>query len=367
MASNFLKYYCTFTDIFTFLVLPGQAGITNNSELEFDSNNFVNTDFSTLNGKLILVSVDPKNFLVQSVEIKGIFNRVLTTKQLEEVNKHNERINKLLNNINFVSKTNIDIPEDIFISKLNWELILASIHMNEIPLLIGPKGSGKTTIAKTIAKELSFDLFHKLDCSKLFRPKDSLIGKVHAKDGSTFLLESKFLKHYKEKEKNVLIFLDELSRTPQGASNYMLTITDEDSYLYVEELAEDIIKSSNVKFIAAANFGFEYVDTRTLDGAWMDRFVKIHMDLPNEDEEVELIKKKVNAKENEIRFLVQQANLCREEMEQIGTWVSTRQLIKLSKFLTMGFTKNEVIENLFLNIFSTDQKEIVNKILLSQI
>jgi nitric oxide reductase NorQ protein len=231
--------------------------------------------------------------------------------------------------------------------------------------LIGPKGSGKTSTAYDLAKATKRNFFP-INCGAIFKPKQTLVGTVQAKDGSTFLIDSEFMKHYTSTEPT-LIFLDEISRIPQRAANYFMTILDRlQSYLYVEEKGERVYKGKDVCFIAAANFGYEYTDTRNVDGALMDRFIKFMIDYLPEEEEIKLLGERApKAQPGDIKSLVKNANICRTT-ENLRVGVSTRQLIDMSHYLEAGFSFREIIDEIFINLFfngTMDERELVKKML----
>jgi MoxR-like ATPase len=165
-------------------------------------------------------------------------------------------------------------------------------------------------------------------------------------------MHSKFRRAF-ESDKPTLIFLDELSRIPSSASNSLMTILDrEQSYIYVEDEARDAVKGNQVLFNAAANFGFEYTDTRNQDGAFLDRFIKIVLRYLEPDEEEEMVHKfSPKAKRSDIKLLVQAANICRNQEQVLRVGVSSRQLIDMADYLGLGYSLKEVIDNIFVNLF----------------
>lgn len=260
-----------------------------------------------------------------------------------------------------------ELPEDLFIGQENWDFINATLDLKRYPLLIGPKGCGKTQTAQKLAEARGME-FYPINCGAIFKPKQTLVGQMQAKDGTTFLQNSEFLKHFTS-DKPTLIFLDEISRIPPAAANYFMTILDRiQSYIYVEETAERVYKGKNVVFVAAANFGYEYTDTRNLDGALMDRFIKFLVDYLELDEEVKLIQQRVpKANATDIKKLVKQAGTFRETVnaEKFRVAVSTRQLIDMAEYLPLGFSIHAIFDNIFKNLFingSTDDREDVTKI-----
>lgn len=300
---------------------------------------------------------------------------IVSQKEKEEIIEHNKEVLNNRNNPGDITSnvSFVPIPTDIIIiNEKTWALLTNAVELKKYPLLIGPKGVGKTMTCKAIAKALNMD-FYKINCGTLFKPSKALIGTIQARDGSTYLIQSEFLRYYSS-NKPTLIFLDELNRIPTMAANYMMNILEqEDSYVYSEEEGKKYEKGNNVTFIAACNFGIEYVDTRSLDGAFADRFLKMTIDYLPENEEVELICSRIkNIRKKDVKNLVKKANIIRKQVEEevFQTGVSTRQLIDMCSFLSKGFSVYDITKYIFRNIFLTansrEEIEIFDKIINSE-
>jgi MoxR-like ATPase len=286
-----------------------------------------------------------------------------STETILETIKHNRKIMSSAQNEKVTSK--FQRPEDLYITDMNWNLINSTIDLGKYPLLIGPKGCGKTQTAQSIASARGMK-YYGINCGAIFKPKATLVGQMQANEGTTYLLESEFLKHFTDdSEQGVLIFLDEISRIPQAAANYFMTILDRiQSYIYVEEQGRQVKRGKNVIFMAAANFGYEYSDTRNLDGALIDRFIKFMIGYLPKHEEIKLIKQRVpKASETDIERLVKYATTCRES-DTLRVAVSTRQLLDMADYLPLGYGIKTIFDYIFINLFvngSSDDRETVEK------
>lgn len=292
-------------------------------------------------------------------------NYFVTEAEIEKVKAENKFIDPQKEVI--ARGTFAPLPDNLFMPTLLWEMLLTTIEIGKYPLILGPKGSGKTLAARELAKAMGYN-FYPINAGAIFKPKQSLIGTVMAKEGTTYLIESEFLKAFTSNEPTV-IFVDELSRIPTGAANYLLTATDRlQNYLYVEDKGVRVFKGKDVIFIGAANFGFEYTDTRTLDGAFSDRFIKFSMQYLSPSEELKLVMqttKGVEGLEEDVKELIKRVNLCRKSYETLGgVSVSTRQVLDMSEYLAKGFTLYEIIEQIFKNLFANgteDYSETIDK------
>ncbi len=245
------------------------------------------------------------------------------------------------------------VPKDLFISDKVWDLAAASLKLDKYTILLGPKGCGKTETAKQLAiacnhKYVSFNM------GAAFKPKQMFAGMLQAENGNTIFVNSEFLTAFQATEPT-LIFLDEITRTPQVATNYLMTILDRNqSYIYIEELGKRVYKGEGVRFISAGNVGSQYTDTRTLDGAFWDRFIKLPIDyLPKAEEEKLVCARAPKANKTHVKILIDRANKCRaaEKAGSITSGISTRQLIDMANYLEIGFSIEDVFENIFLNNF----------------
>lgn len=258
------------------------------------------------------------------------------------------------------------IPDDLYISDKVWNLICASVKLDKYILLLGPKGCGKTQTAQELAKAIGHK-FCSFNMGAAFKPKQMFAGMLQAEDGNTVFIESEFLKAFQSDEP-MLIFLDELTRTPQVATNYLMTILDRNqSYIYVEELGKRFYRGKGVRFICAGNVGSQYTDTRTIDGAFWDRFIKLPVDyLPKAEEEKLIMKRAPKANPKNVKVLIDRAHKCREAEKagSITSGISTRQLIDMAHYLEMSFTVEEVFENIFLNNFINGNNNEIDQVKL---
>lgn len=245
------------------------------------------------------------------------------------------------------------VPADLFIDKKVWNTLAVSLNIDKYVILLGPKGCGKTQTAQALAKAYQME-YVSFNMGAAFKPKQMFCGMLQAEDGSTKFIESEFLKAF-QNTTPTLIFLDEITRTPQTASNYLMTILDRNqSYIYIEELGKRVYKGSGVKFIAAGNIGSQYTDTRTMDGALWDRFTKVPVDyLPFSQEMDLIIQRAPKAAKKSVEVLIKRAQKCRDAEKEgsLQTGISTRQLIDMAHYLENGLSLEDVYEVVFLNNF----------------
>lgn len=157
------------------------------------------------------------------------------------------------------------------------DLIIAA---NDVPLIIGESGIGKTSLVKQIAKN-NGDYLVTIDANLL---KEGEIGGLPiVEDGSTVyathvkLLEiEKVIKE--DKNKNVILFIDELNRCDHAVAQELMN-------LILNREINGYVLDNKVKVIAAMNpsnknedFSDSRYDVVEMDPAQEDRFVWIRLD-----------------------------------------------------------------------------------------
>jgi nitric oxide reductase NorQ protein len=338
--------------------------------------NYYKVDVKEVNGKEKKYEVVGLPVLVERPTKEDIENtKEIIEKQIKQYQKEKETLEKEKKKEFAISKGLPEIPGGLVIDQEVWNLIISSVLLDQYSLLLGPKGCGKTHTAKAVAESLNYK-FLSFNMGGVLKPKQTFVGVLHARETSTGvvetqLIESEFLKAFSSQD-NIIIFLDEITRIPQQASNYLMTILDrEQSYIYVEELGKRIYRGPNIRFICAGNIGTQYTDTRTLDGAFWDRFNKLTVDYMLPEEELELVLKRIpSAPQKEVKKLINIANKTREAEKTgaLSSAISTRQILDMAKLLAFGNSLQSIIDKTLLNNFingNVDEREQVKIIIQS--
>lgn len=261
------------------------------------------------------------------------------------------------------------IPKGVFISKDKWTILNASLKVNRIPLILGAKGIGKSTVAKAIAQANKADYYY-FDMGQAHRPKKFFVGGlIIDSEGKTTHVTSEFYTAFKGNPDNpTIIFMDEITRIPPQASNYLMTILDSQAYIYNEDTGERIHKGKNVHFISAGNNGWEYTGTEMLDSAFADRFTKVTLSFLNSDDEVKLILSQYDVPKGVADNLARVGNQLRAAYHS-GTLtvpISHRQILDAAAYITLGMDFEYVVNNVILtNFIMTDEVEAARTILQS--
>ena len=205
------------------------------------------------------------------------------------------------------------------------------------------------------------------DMGQAFKPKKMFVGGlIIGDDGKTKAVHSEFFKAFVS-TKPTLIFLDELTRTPMVAANFLMTILDRQSYNYDEDSGKRYNKGENVLFVAAGNVGFAYVSTQRLDTAFEDRFIKVRLNYLTTAEEAALIRARFPKVPRDVATqLAKVAEVLRlaEQKETLSVSLSTRQVLDAAAYIPLGYRLDEVIERVILTNYVITGEETVARSLI---
>lgn len=251
-----------------------------------------------------------------------------------------------------------------------WEFLCHTLYLKKYPFLLGPKGCGKSSVAKELADAMEME-YYAFDMGQAFKPKKMFLGGlIMGDEGKTMAVRSEFFKAFTS-EKPTLIFLDELTRIPMVAANFLMTILDrQQSYLYDEDSGIRYVKGENVLFVAAGNTGFAYVSTQRLDSAFEDRFIKVQLNYLTSEEEADLIRQRYpSVEKGAAQQLANIARLLRqaEQKEALSVSLSTRQVLDAAAYLQLGYTLREVVEGVILTNYVIAGEQLVARSLVQMI
>ena len=252
--------------------------------------------------------------------------------------------------------------DNLCIPVQTWEFLCHTLYLKRYPFLLGPKGCGKSSIAKELADAMGMEYFA-FDMGQAFKPKKMFVGGLIIGDGGkTKAVRSEFFKAFVS-TKPTLIFLDELTRTPMVAANFLMTILDrQQSYIYDEDSGKRYNKGENVRFVAAGNVGFAYVSTQRLDTAF-----KVRLNYLTAEEEAALIRARFpKVSRDAATQLAKVAEVLRlaEQKETLSVSLSTRQVLDAAAYIPLGYRLDEVIERVILTNYVITGEEMVARSLI---
>lgn len=251
-------------------------------------------------------------------------------------------------------------PATLFMGEVQWRYLVRSAIRGNNVLIMGPAGQGKTLAVQSLVSALkrqSTYAYFNLGATQ--DPRATLIGNTgFSKDSGTFFQESPFVRAITTPDS--IILLDELSRAHPDAANILLTVLDKNQrYLRLDEKDGSTVKvAPGVCFIATANVGTEYTNTRAMDRALLDRFTaKIIVDYLTVGEEMELIKLLHPDANMEVMTAVTNiASTTRQYHKEgkLSKCVSTRTVVEMADLSRDGFTLSDLCEIVIYSDYSDD-------------
>ena len=234
-------------------------------------------------------------------------------------------------------------------------------------LIIGPKGTGKTSLVREYAIQKSKEL-ESINFS--LRTREShLVGTKSLVDGNIGFDEGILVKSMKEGN---ILYLDEINAAEADVLLRLDEALDDRRQVILKESDGQIIKAKDSWFVIATINPLTHVGTKELPPQILSRFpVRIRLDYPPEDVEYQIIKKHVkNPNESEVLRGIKLANILRQaaSVEELYYSPSLRETIAFAKLLEDEMSVKQAAEIVFGNVYAqwgTVEFQKVNDIITS--
>jgi len=218
-------------------------------------------------------------------------------------------------------------------------------------LIIGPKGTGKTSLVREYARQKSKEL-ESINFS--LRTREShLVGTKNLVDGNIGFDEGILVKSMKEGN---ILYLDEINAAEADVLLRLDEALDDRRQIVLKESDGRIIKAKNSWFVIATINPLTHVGTKELPPQLLSRFpVRIRLDYPPEDIEYQIIKKHVKKpNESDIRQGIKLANTLRQAsaVEELYYSPSIRETIAFAKLLESEVSASESAKIVFGNVYA---------------
>ena len=211
-----------------------------------------------------------------------------------------------------------------WIEPTKLKCILSLMHEGSDIILIGPAGTGKTTIAYRIAEALGWQEPFKVDTYTIKRTTD-LFGTDAADKGTTKFVRSGLLDYIQRAiialkrglDTQYIVILDEINRVHEKSNNAMHGMFDDTRQVsFVTTSGPLIVKlPPNLHFIGTMNQGADYLGTFGTDTATKDRFAAIKIDRMPEDYEVRMLAAETGIMEKQALTIVRTVAALRRASE----------------------------------------------------
>ena len=218
-------------------------------------------------------------------------------------------------------------------------------------LIIGPKGTGKTTLVREYAKRKSIKL-ESINFS--LRTREShLVGTKNLTDGSIGFDEGILVKSMKE---GGMLYLDEINAAEADVLLRLDEVLDDRRQIVLKESGGETIQAEKSWFVISTINPLTHVGTKELPPQLLSRFpIRLRLDYPPEDIEFEIVKKHVtNADEESTKQGIKLANTLRQAaaVEELYYSPSLRETIAYTKLIQIQTLPKEAAQIVFGNVYA---------------
>ena len=242
------------------------------------------------------------------------------------------------------------------INYIDWngslETLNKAYHTGLFAIIIGPKGTGKTTLVRKFASEIKKELS---SVNFSLRTKEShLVGAKTLEKGDINFVEGVLVKSMRE---GSLLYLDELNAAEADVLLRLDEALDDRKQLVLKEAEGQIVNANSGWFVIATINPLSHVGTKELPPQVLSRFpVRIRMDYPPEDIEFEIIERHIPVNSLKINYVKQAIKLARSlreaaAVEELYYSPSLRETIAFAKLLNRDTSAKQAAQIVFANAY----------------
>lgn len=244
------------------------------------------------------------------------------------------------------------LAESMYIDWNNsFEVLEKAYASGLFVIIIGPKGTGKTTLVREFASKKNIKL-ESINFS--LRTREShLVGSKTLDSGAVSFEEGLLVKSMKE---GSLLYLDEINSAEADVLLRLDEALDDRRQIVLKEAGGELIEAKEGWFVIATINPLSHVGTKELPPQLLSRFpVRIRLDYPPEDVELEIVKKYMSgAHDEEISQGIKLANILRQAaaVEELYYSPSLRETIAFGKMLESGTSPRQAADIIFANVYA---------------
>ena len=238
---------------------------------------------------------------------------------------------------------------------LDWnnsiDIIDKAFEKGLFVLIIGPKGTGKTSLVREYAIQKSKEL-ESINFS--LRTREShLVGTKNLVDGNTGFDEGILVKSMKEGN---ILYLDEINAAEADVLLRLDEALDDRRQIILKESDGQIVKAKDSWFVIATINPLTHVGTKELPPQLLSRFpVRLRLDYPLEEVEFDIVKRHVpGANEQYTKQGIKLANTLRQAaaVEELYYSPSLRESIAYAKLVQNNISPKEAAHLVFGNVYA---------------
>lgn len=219
-------------------------------------------------------------------------------------------------------------------------------------LIIGPKGTGKTTLARKFASHMKMDLD---SVNFSLRTREShLVGSRTLDKGEISFVEGVLVKSMRN---GTILYLDELNAAEADVLLRLDEALDDRRQLVLKEAEGQVIKASDDWFVIATINPLSHVGTKELPPQILSRFpVRMRLEYPPEEIELDIVRRHVAITESKLKDLQHAIRLAKNlreaaAVEELYYSPSLRETIAFAKMLNTGMSGRQAAEVIYANAY----------------
>lgn len=218
-------------------------------------------------------------------------------------------------------------------------------------LIIGPKGTGKTSLVRDFAKSKNVNL-ESINFS--LRTREShLVGTKTLTDGTVSFDEGLLIKSMRE---GSMLYLDEINSAEADVLLRLDEALDDRRQIVLKESTGEVVKAKEGWFVIATINPLTHSGTKELPPQLLSRFpIRIRLEYPPEEVELEIVKRHVSGKhEDDLIQGIKMANTLRQAaaVEELFYSPSLRETIAFGKLLDNDVSAKEAAIIVFGNVYT---------------